>query len=77
MGLPGECPFSISGNGLHRHREQKLKYEGRPYLYDLVKGHLSTDNVGWVPNSRWEMIEKTNRELYNMYIETMGEEPIP
>ncbi|PYH99089.1 hypothetical protein BO71DRAFT_415805 [Aspergillus ellipticus CBS 707.79] len=77
LGLPGNCPFSISENELHRHQEQKSKYEDRLYLWDLVKNQLSTDNVGWVPNNRWEATERANKELYNMYIETMSEELTP
>jgi hypothetical protein len=77
LGLPGNCPFSISENELQRHQEQKLKYEDRLYPWDLLKNQLSTDNVGWVPNSRWEATERANKELYNMYIEIMSEELNP
>ncbi|KAE8357814.1 kinase-like domain-containing protein [Aspergillus caelatus] len=77
LGLPGSCPFLISEHELQRHEKQKLQYEDRLYLWDLVKNQLSTDNAGWVPNSRWEATEKANKELYNMYIETMSEELTP
>lgn len=77
LGLPDSCPFLISENELRRHDEQKSLYEDRLYLCDLVKNQLSTDDAGWVPNDRWEATEKANRELYNMYIETMSEELSP
>ncbi|EAW06852.1 uncharacterized protein ACLA_085470 [Aspergillus clavatus NRRL 1] len=77
LGLPGSCPFLISENELQRHNEQKLKYEDRLYLCDLVKSQLFTDDAGWVPNDRWEATEKANKELYNMYVETMSEELTP
>lgn len=77
LGLPGNCPFLITENERQKHDEQKVQYEDRLYLWDLVKSHLCTVNAGWVPNDRWEATEKANRELYNMYIETMREELTP
>ncbi|OJJ48405.1 hypothetical protein ASPZODRAFT_150639 [Penicilliopsis zonata CBS 506.65] len=77
LGLPGSCPFLISENDLERHDEQKLQYEDRLYLCDLVKSQLFTDDAGWVSNGRWEATKKANKELYNMYIETMSEELTP
>jgi hypothetical protein len=75
--LPGSCPFSFTESEIQKHDEERLQYEDRLYLWDLVKKQLSTDNAGWVPNDRWEATEKANKELYNMYIETMSEELTP
>ncbi|KAJ5542923.1 hypothetical protein N7535_005345 [Penicillium sp. DV-2018c] len=77
LGLPGSCPFLISETELQKHDEQKSQYEDRLYLRDIVKDQLFTDDAGWVPNDRWEATEKANRELYNMYIETMSGELTP
>lgn len=77
LGLPGNCPFRITETERGRHDEQRLQYEDICYLWDLVKGQLLTDNAGWVPNDRWEATQKANKELYNMYIETMSEELTP
>lgn len=77
LGLSGSCPFQITENERQKHDEQKLHYEDRLYLWDLVKTQLLTDNAGWVPNDRWEATEKANKELYNTYIETMSEELTP
>ena len=77
LGLPGSCPFHFSESERQKHDKQKLQYEDRLYLWDLVKNQLITDNTGWVPNDRWEATEKANKELYNMYIETMREELTP
>ncbi|PYI22810.1 hypothetical protein BO99DRAFT_440251 [Aspergillus violaceofuscus CBS 115571] len=75
--LPGNCPFRISDNERRRHGERKSQYEDRLYLCGIVKNHLLTDDTGWVPNDRWEATEKANRELYDLYIETMSEEITP
>ncbi|OOQ88632.1 hypothetical protein PEBR_12954 [Penicillium brasilianum] len=77
LGLPGSCPFLISETELQKHDEQKLTYEDRLYLWDLVKNQLLTDDAGWVPNDLWEATEKANRELYDMFIEAMSEELTP
>ncbi|KAJ5573480.1 uncharacterized protein N7459_007907, partial [Penicillium hispanicum] len=77
LGLPGSCPFVTSENELQKHDEQKLQYDDRLYLCNLVKDQLVTDDAGWVPNDRWEMTQEANKELYNMYIETMSEELTP
>ncbi|EPS30223.1 hypothetical protein PDE_05173 [Penicillium oxalicum 114-2] len=66
LGLPGKCPFVISETEL-----QRLD------LCDLVKSQLLTDDSGWVPHDRWEATQEANRELYNLYIETMSEELTP
>lgn len=75
--LPGSCPFLITETELQKHDEQKLKYEDRLYLWDLVKNQLLTDDAGWVPNDLWEATEKANRELYDMFMEAMSEELTP
>lgn len=77
LGLPGNCPFLFTETELRRHDEQKVHYKDMCYLWDLVKGQLLTDNAGWVPNDRWEVTEKANRELYSLYVDTMSEELSP
>jgi hypothetical protein len=77
LGLPGSCPFLITETERQKHDKQKLQYQNRLYLWDVVKSQLFTDDAGWVPNDRWEATEQANKELYNMYVETMSDELTP
>jgi hypothetical protein len=74
LGLPGNCPYQITDGAQQVRGKPKLEYEETVYLCDLVKSQLQTNTSGWVPHSRWEMTDKRNRELYEMYIVTMSEE---
>ncbi|CEL03733.1 hypothetical protein ASPCAL04879 [Aspergillus calidoustus] len=77
LDLHGDCPFQITENERTTHEKQKSKYEDTLYLWDLVKSQLHTDNSGWVPHSRWEITAQANKELFEMYLETMSEELTP
>ena len=77
LGLPGSCPFLMTKRERQKHDSQKLEYDDMCYSWDLLKNQLSADYSGWVPNDRWEATEKANKELYNMFIETMREELTP
>lgn len=77
LGFLGNCPLVVTMKEREKHREQISQYEDRLYLWDLVKNQLCTDDAGWVPIERWEATKKVNRELFNMYIETMSEELPP
>lgn len=77
LGLPGNCPFTITEEERGRHNEQTLQYNDRLYLWDIVKSQLGTDDAGWVPIQRWEATKQMNRELFNIYIEAMSEELSP
>ncbi|KAE8407474.1 phosphotransferase family protein [Aspergillus pseudonomiae] len=75
--LPGVCPFGFTERELERHAEQEEQYSDMLYLWDTVKTGLCTDDTGWVPNDRWDATNEVNRDLFNMYIETMSEEMTP
>ncbi|KAL3448450.1 phosphotransferase family protein [Aspergillus insuetus] len=64
LDLPEDCPYQITEEERRKHAEQELQYEDR----------LQTDNSGWIFHDRWEMTDRRNRELYEMYIDPMSEE---
>lgn len=77
LGLPGHCPFKFTEEELRRHHDQVQRYEDRKYLWDIAKFQLCTDDSGWVQVDRWEMTNKMNEYLFDMYIETLSEELSP
>ncbi|KAG0155575.1 kinase-like domain-containing protein [Penicillium digitatum] len=54
-GPPGvTAPLMMTENECQKQYEQKVQYEYRLYLWDLVKSQLCIDRAGCVPNNRWE-----------------------
>ncbi|KAL4901098.1 hypothetical protein BDW74DRAFT_170448 [Aspergillus multicolor] len=69
--------WSALGLQGQEHDQQKLQYEGSVFLWDLLTKQLLTDSSGWVLHDRWVATNKANKELYDMYLETMSEELTP
>ncbi|PYH31972.1 uncharacterized protein BO87DRAFT_408569 [Aspergillus neoniger CBS 115656] len=67
-------PFQFNEEQLKRHDEQVQFYEDSLSLWDLVKEQLGTDNSGWIHSEDWVSVNKMNKYLYNMFIDTMSEE---
>ncbi|RAK84907.1 phosphotransferase family protein [Aspergillus costaricaensis CBS 115574] len=74
LGLSGSSPFQFNEEELKRHDEQVQFYEDSLSLWDLIKEQLGTDNSGWIHSEDWESVNKMNKYLYNMFIDTMSEE---
>ncbi|OJZ90060.1 hypothetical protein ASPFODRAFT_30893 [Aspergillus luchuensis CBS 106.47] len=74
LGLSGSSPFQFNEEELKRHDEQAQFYEYSLSLWDLVKEQLGTDSSGWIHSEDWDSVNKRNKYLYNMFIDTMSEE---
>ncbi|GAQ35663.1 hypothetical protein AtubIFM54640_007903 [Aspergillus tubingensis] len=74
LGLSDSSPFQFNEEELKRHDEQVQFYKDSLSLWDLVKEQLGTDNSGWIHSEDWESVNKMNKYLYNMFIDTMSEE---
>lgn len=74
LGLSGSSPFQFNEEKLKRHDEQAQFYEYSLSLWDLVKEQLGTDRSGWIHSEDWDSVNKRNKYLYNMFIDTMSEE---
>ncbi|KAL1989377.1 hypothetical protein VTN96DRAFT_139 [Rasamsonia emersonii] len=76
LGLAGDCPFAFTKEELEKHKEQMPEYEDRVILWDVAKSQLCTDDAGWVPVERWEITSKRNKELFDMFVESLGQEGV-
>lgn len=74
LGLSGDCPLAFTHAQLAKHDEESLKYKDMMRVRSIAKEQLDTDDEGWVSLPEWESVVAANRELLNMFIETMADE---
>lgn len=68
LGLPGECPYSLTEKEWQKHFGNAEKYQVQKELGEFVQNGLCTDESGWIPNECWDGANEANKELYESWM---------
>ena len=77
LALPGSCPYpSPTPDEEVAHREEYEALEQAQGIRKFITSRLNTTSDGWVPAEAWKETIEEHKQLYDLFLQNMGEEDL-